>query len=82
VFKGLITADKIFSIKVMGQSPKALQLCERAMILSPSSTLILGESFGAIQPTQSEQPNPQNLEETERTHILKRTIVRNLMPFK
>ena len=44
---------------------------ERAMILSPGSTLILGESFGAIQPAQPEQPSSQNLEENERTHILR-----------
>jgi len=44
---------------------------ERAMILSPGSTLLLGESFGAIQPAQPEQPSPQNLEEIERTHILR-----------
>lgn len=44
---------------------------ERAMILSPGSTLILGESFGAIQPAQPEQPSSQNLEEIERTHILR-----------
>ena len=43
---------------------------ERAMILSPGSTLILAESFGAIQPAQPEKPSSQNLEEIERTHIL------------
>ena len=44
---------------------------ERAMILSPGSTLILGESLGTIQPAGPEQPSSQNLEEIERTHILR-----------
>ena len=44
---------------------------ERAMILSPGSTLILRESFCAIQIAQPEQPSSQNLEEIERAHILR-----------
>jgi transcriptional regulator of acetoin/glycerol metabolism len=43
---------------------------ERAMILSPGSTLMLPESFGEVRRRGLSDDSPRSLEDIDRTHIV------------